>query len=108
MDAKRRTGQPRTDDQQTAKIPLLFVCYGDDGGSRVHPCRRVQEALHAAGIEYNKLIAGHGSPWPFLRRGPRDELRAATGANKLPALELPDGRVITHSRRILGWIKQQS
>ena len=40
MDAKRRTGQPRTDDQQTAKIPLLFVCHGDDGGSRMHQIGR--------------------------------------------------------------------
>jgi hypothetical protein len=30
----------------------LFVCDGDDGGPRMHPCRRVQEALRAAGIEY--------------------------------------------------------
>jgi hypothetical protein len=32
-----------------AEIPTLFVCHGDDGGPRVHPCRRVQEALRAAG-----------------------------------------------------------
>src|SRR3954471_21177929 len=23
--------------------PTLFVCHGDDGGPRFHPCRRVQE-----------------------------------------------------------------
>jgi hypothetical protein len=44
---------------------------------------------------------------PFLRKGSRDELQAATGATKLPALKLPDGTVITHSRRIFAWIKQQ-
>jgi uncharacterized protein YndB with AHSA1/START domain len=69
--------------------PTLFVCHGDDGGPRIHPCRRVQEALRAAGIEYQKVIAGHGSPWPFLRKGSREDLRAATGATKLPALKLP-------------------
>src|SRR5687768_18160825 len=72
--------------------PTLFVCHGDDGGPRIHPCRRVQEALRAAGVEYDKVIAGHGNPIPFLRKGSRDELREATGATKLPALKLPDGR----------------
>jgi glutathione S-transferase len=90
-----------------AETPTLFVCHGDDGGPRMHPCRRVQEALRAAGIDYEKVIAGHGSPIPFLRKGSREQLRAATGATKLPALKLPDGAVITHSRAILSWIMQQ-
>lgn len=88
--------------------PTLFVCHGDDGGPRMHPCRRVQEALRAASIQYDKVIAGHGSPWPFLRKGSREELRAVTGATKLPALKLPDGTVVTHSRAILSWIKEQN
>jgi glutathione S-transferase len=90
-----------------AEIPTLFVCHGDDGGPRLHPCRRVQEALRAADIQYEKVIAGHGSPFPFLRKGSREKLRAATGATKLPALKLPDGTVITHSRAILSWIREQ-
>jgi glutathione S-transferase len=53
------------------------------------------------------VIAAHGSPLPFLRKGTRDELRDATGATKLPALKLPDGTVITHSRAILAWIGQR-
>jgi glutathione S-transferase len=68
----------------------------------------VQEALQAADIDYDKVIAAHGSPIPFLRKGSRDELEAATGARKLPALKLPDGRVITHSRAILAWVQEQS
>ena len=87
--------------------PTLYVCHGDDGGPRIHPCRRVQEALRAAGIEYEKVIAAHGSPIPFLRKGSRDQLRAATGTDKLPALKLPNGTVITHSRPILNWINGQ-
>jgi glutathione S-transferase len=90
------------------EAPTLFVCHGDDGGPRMHPCRRVQEAFRAAGIDYEKVIAGHGSPWPFLRRGSRDQLRAATGATKLPALKLPDGTIITHSRAILSWIDHRN
>lgn len=88
--------------------PTLYVCHGDDGGPRMHPCRRVQEAMRAAAIDYEKVIAAHGSPLPFLRKGPREELRAATGDVKLPALKLHDGRVITHSRAILGWVRDQA
>jgi glutathione S-transferase len=90
-----------------AETPTLFVCHGDDGGPRMHPCRRVQEALGAAGIEYEKVIAAHGNPIPFRRKGSRDELLAATGAKKLPALKLPDGTMVTHSRAILRWIGEQ-
>lgn len=84
--------------------PTLFVCHGDDGGPRIHPCRRVQEALRAAGIEYEKVTAAHGSPIPFLRKGSREELRRETGTTQLPALKLSDGTVITHSRAIFSWI----
>ena len=87
--------------------PTLFVCHGDDGGPRMHPCRRVQEALREAGIEYHKVIAAHGSPIPFLRRGSREELRAATGDTGLPALKLADGTVIRPSRAILAWVRAQ-
>lgn len=91
-----------------SEIPTLFVCHGDDGGPRLHPCRRVQESLRDAGIEYEKVIAAHGSPVPFLRKGSRDELREETGQTKLPALKLPDGTVIAHSRPILRWIERQA
>ena len=87
--------------------PTLFVCHGDDGGPRVHPCRRVQEAMRSKGIEYDKVIAGHGSPIPFLRRGSREELSEATGDTKLPTLKLPDGTVLTHSKAILAWVSAQ-
>lgn len=87
--------------------PTLFVCHGDDGGPRIHPCRRVQEALRAAGIDYQKVIAGHGSPIPFLRRGSRDQLFEATGTTKLPTLKLADGTVISQSRAILAWVRAQ-
>jgi glutathione S-transferase len=54
------------------------------------------------------VIAAHGNPIPLLRKGSREELREATGATKLPALKLPDGTVITHSRAILAWIAEQN
>jgi glutathione S-transferase len=87
--------------------PTLYVCHGDDGGPKIHPCRRVQEALRAKGIEYDKVIAAHGSPIPFLRKGSRDELEQATGQRKLPAMKLADGTVLTPSKKILAWIEEQ-
>ncbi|HEX8204800.1 MAG TPA: glutathione S-transferase N-terminal domain-containing protein [Solirubrobacteraceae bacterium] len=90
-----------------AEKPTLFVCHGDDQGPRNHPCRRVQEALRAKGIDYDKTIAAHGSPIPFLRKGSRDELKAQTGDTKLPALKLADGTVLTHSKSILSWVEDQ-
>jgi glutathione S-transferase len=88
--------------------PTLYVCHGDDGGPKLHPCRRVQEALRAAGIEYEKVIAAHGSPIPFLRKGSREDLRAATGDTKLPVLKLADGTVISPSKAIFSWIGEQT
>jgi glutathione S-transferase len=85
----------------------LYVCHGDDGGPRIHPCRRVQEALREKGIAYDKVVAAHGNPVPFLRKGSREDLRAATGDTKLPALKLPDGTVLKHSREIMRWIAAQ-
>jgi glutathione S-transferase len=90
------------------RSPTLFVCHGDDGGPRVHPCRRVQEALREAGIDYEKVIAAHGSPIPFLRKGSREQLRVETGDTKLPVLRLADGQVVTHSRAIIAWVRQQT
>jgi len=100
-------GAQETPTPVARETPTLYVCHGDDRGPRVHPCRRVQEAMRDAGIEYEKVIAAHGSPIPFLRKGSREELRAATGQTKLPALKLADGTVLTPSREILAWVKQQ-
>jgi hypothetical protein len=91
-----------------AETPTLYVCHGDEGGPSIHPCRRVQEALRAAGIEYEKIVAAHGSPIPFLRRGSREDLRLATGETKLPVLKLADGTVIAHSKQILDWIRSHA
>jgi glutathione S-transferase len=87
--------------------PTLYVCHGDERGAPVHPCGRVQRALKAKGIEYEKVVAAQGSPIPFLRKGSREELKAATGETKLPALKLSDGTVLTHSKAILSWVKEQ-
>jgi hypothetical protein len=73
----------------------------------MHPCRRVQEALKAKSIGYETVVAGHGSPIPFLRKGSREELRQQTGTERLPTMKLADGTVLAGSREILGWVKTQ-
>jgi len=88
------------------ELPTLYVCHGDEGGPRIHPCRRVQEALKENGIDYEKVIAGHGNPLPFLRKGSREALEAETGTDKLPTLKLPDGTVLVQSRAILRWVRR--
>jgi hypothetical protein len=87
--------------------PTLYVCHGDERGAPMHPCARVQKEMQKSGIEYEKVIGGQGNPIPFLRKGSRDELRAATGQEKLPAMKLSDGTVLTHAREIMSWIKEQ-
>jgi glutathione S-transferase len=99
--------QPHADDPAAAAVPTLYVCDGDDSGPKIHPCKRVQEALRAAGIEYRRVVGGGGHPIPFLRRGSREVVRQATGDVKLPALVLGDGTVITHSKAILRWVAAQ-
>lgn len=93
--------------ETTPAKPTLYVCHGDEGGPKIHPCRRVQEAMHAKGIEYEKVVAAHGNPIPFLRKGSRDQLRAETGDTKLPTLKLADGTALTHSKAIMAWIGEQ-
>lgn len=87
--------------------PTLYVCDGDDRGPGLHPCRRVQKALRKAGIEYDKVIAGHGSPFPFLRKGSREALREVTGTTELPTLKLVDDTVLINPRAILDWVGRQ-
>jgi hypothetical protein len=104
---RSRAGESGRIARMTDFIPTLYVCHGDEGGPRIHPCRRVQEALNAAGIPYNKEIAAHGSPIPFLRKGSREELLLKTGTRALPTMCLPDGTVLAHSKAILAWISDQ-
>ena len=94
-------------EDQVAEIPTLFVCHGDDGGPRVHPCRRVQEALRASGIEYDKVVAAHGNPIPFLRKGSRDDLRKRPARRSCPHSSCPTGRSSPTSRAILAWVDEQ-
>ena len=39
-----------------AETPTLFVCHGDEGGPRIHPCRRVLP-IHGIRIKARVAIA---------------------------------------------------
>jgi predicted dithiol-disulfide oxidoreductase (DUF899 family) len=64
------------------ETPTLYVCHGDDEGPRRHPCRRVQEALRAAGIEYDKVIAAHGAA-PHLAQRVNLAIVAKSGPERI-------------------------
>lgn len=85
-------------------IPTLYVCHGDDGGPRFYPCRRVRRRpCGPTASSTERSIAAHGHPVPVLRKGSRDDLRAATGHTKLPTLKLADGATYVHSKAIIAW-----
>ena len=60
-----------------------------------HPCWQVQKALEEKGIQYE--VVEH----PSFPRSRRKEYAALTGTNKLPALQLEDGRVLREDHREL-------
>jgi glutathione S-transferase len=86
---------------------ILYVCDRDDGGHLTHPCRRVQRALREAGIPYKKEFGGEQRPLGLNVKGTRPKMLSKIGTEEIPALVLPDRRVITHTRPILRWIKAQ-
>jgi len=92
----------------TEDKPTLYVCHGDEKAPAMHPCGKVQKAMRDKGIEYDKVIGGHGNPLPFLRKSSqRQVVIDATGQEALPSMKLPDGTVLSHSKEILEWVKAQ-
>jgi glutathione S-transferase len=83
----------------------LHVCHIDEGGPSPHACRRAQNALRDAGHQYTKVIAGRGIPFGLFTTGRRPELKALSGQEKLPVLELGDGSTISGSANIIAWAK---
>jgi hypothetical protein len=85
--------------------PTLHVCSIDDGGPKLHPCRRAHEALDAAGIDHDKVVFAKNRPFGLGTRGTRPELKALSGQEKLPVLELADGTTVNGGGRIVAWAK---
>jgi hypothetical protein len=68
---------------------------------------RFRRRWRPKGIEYDKVIAAHGSPIPFLRKGSHDHLREAAGQEGHPGPDASGGTIVTHSTAILAWIAEQ-
>jgi glutathione S-transferase len=83
--------------------PTLFVCHIDDGGPPPHACKRAQRALRAAGVDFDKVVAGRGIPFGLFTTGRRPELKKLSGQEKLPVLQLADGSTINGSSNIIAW-----
>jgi glutathione S-transferase len=86
----------------------LFVCNIDDGGPPPHACKRAQRALHAAGHDFEKIIAGRGIPFGLFTTGRRPELKQLSGQEKLPVLRLGDGTTINGSANIIAWARDHA
>lgn len=83
----------------------LLVCELDDGGPKVHPCRRAQDALDASGISYEKQVFDKNRPLGLFTKGKRPELRQISGQEKLPVLVLADGTTVNGGGAISSWAK---
>jgi glutathione S-transferase len=54
------------------------------------------------------VIAGKGIPFGLFTKGKRPEIKELSGQEKLPVLELPDGRAIAGSANIISWAKEHA
>lgn len=88
--------------------PTLHVCHLDQRGPKFHPCRRAEEALVAAGVDHDKVVFGKNKPLGLFTSGTRPELKAMSGQEKLPVLELPDGSTVNGSGAIVEWAEENA
>ena len=68
-----------------------------------HACKRAQNALREHGHDFDKMIAGHGHLFGLFTTGRRPEMKALSGQEKLPIMQLADGTVISGSKNIIAW-----
>jgi hypothetical protein len=88
-----------------ARKPTLHVCHLDRAGPGIHPCRRAEDALVAAGIDHDRVVFGPNKPFGLRTAGTRPALKAMSGQEKLPVLELPDATTVNGSAAIRAWAK---
>jgi glutathione S-transferase len=88
--------------------PTLHVCHIDQGGPSGHPCRRAEEALEAAGIDHERSVFDTNRPFGLFTSGKRPELKAMSGQEKLPVLELPDGSTVNGGGAIAAWAEEHA
>jgi hypothetical protein len=85
----------------------LYVCWGTFPTPRPdgHPCANARAALEEAGYK-PEVIKTYGlAPFGKLNLG-RKKVHDKTGQWWVPVLELDDGTLITESKNIEAWAKQ--
>lgn len=89
----------------------LYVCWGTfkpaprPGG---HPCGRAYHALRDAGHEPD-VVKAYGLallPDALNQTEGRREAKRLTGSNTVPVLVTDDGEVVSESKRIVAWAKE--
>jgi glutathione S-transferase len=83
--------------------PKLHVCSFDRAGPGLHACRRADDALRNAGIDHERAVFDTNRPLGLFTSGSRPALKAMSGQEKLPVLELPDGTTVNGSGAIIAW-----
>ena len=85
----------------------LYVCWGTFRSPRPggHPCRNAHEALREAGWDPEvEKVYGWGALGDSLNPT-RAKVRRLTGQNWVPVLETDDGEVISGSKAIASWAR---
>jgi glutathione S-transferase len=83
--------------------PTLHVCHYDRAGAGFHACRRADDALREAGIDHDRVVFGPNKPMGLFTAGTRPELKAMSGQETLPVLELTDGTTVNGCDAIIAW-----
>lgn len=60
------------------------------------------------GHRFDKVVAGRGRLFGLFTTGRRPELKALSGQEKLPVLQLPDGTTVNGSANIIAWAHEHA
>ena len=89
---------------------ILYACGKKTAGPGiVHPCAAAGNALDKAGYEYEVEPVGGYRMMPWTRPSrttDRAEVKRLSGTNEVPILVLDDGEVISDSRDIARWARE--
>jgi hypothetical protein len=99
----------------SARLPVkLYVCWGTfpvpwprrsaSWRPGAHPCKKAHDALKAAGHSPDVVKAYGFVALPAITRA-RKEVKGLTGESFVPVLVLDDGQVISDSRNIVAWAR---
>jgi hypothetical protein len=87
----------------------LHTCHFKDlGGSLGHPCGKAAGALRQNGHKVEVRVAAVGRPFGIATTGRRPQVKALSGQEKLPVLELADGTVVMAGHRKLSSVERSN